>query len=45
MRLFDLLEPQTISVNSDATISVSALKDPAGQVKRWREVGPFCGRR
>ncbi|HEY0302666.1 MAG TPA: serine hydrolase domain-containing protein, partial [Rhizomicrobium sp.] len=41
MRLFDLLEPQTISVNSDATISVSALKDPAGNVKRWREVGPF----
>ncbi|HEX4304035.1 MAG TPA: serine hydrolase domain-containing protein [Rhizomicrobium sp.] len=36
-----LLQPQSVTVNSDATISVSPLEDPAGQPKRWREIGPF----
>ncbi len=40
-RYIFLLQPQDISVNADATISVSLLHDPAGHEKHWREVGPF----
>ena len=35
------LQPLSVSVNPDATISVSLLVDAAGNTKRWREVRPF----
>ena len=40
-RFVFLLQPQEITVNSDATISVSLLRDPAGNERRWREIKPF----
>lgn len=35
------LQPVSISVNPDATVSVSLLTDAAGNPKRWREIKPF----
>jgi hypothetical protein len=36
-----LLSPASVSVNDDATISVSILETPAHQPKRFREIRPF----
>lgn len=41
LRFVGLLSEAEVSLNSDDTISVSALLDPAGTPKRWREVAPF----
>ncbi|BBD98789.1 hypothetical protein SAMIE_1022900 [Sphingobium amiense] len=41
LRFIGLLGEVEVSQNSDDTITVSALLDPAGVPKRWREVAPF----
>ena len=41
LRFVGLLGEAKVDLNSDNTISVSALLDPAGTPKRWREVAPF----
>ena len=39
--LVNLLSQATVSVNADDTLSVSAIRDAAGNPKRWREVGDY----
>jgi len=41
LRFVGLLGEASVSLNSDDTISVSMLTDPAGVPKRWREVAPW----
>lgn len=41
LRFIGLLSEVEVSLNGDDTITVSALLDPAGVPKRWREVAPF----
>lgn len=41
LRFIGLMGEANVILNSDDTISVSALVDPAGTPKRWREVAPF----
>lgn len=36
-----VIQPITIERNEDDTISVSALRDFAGNVKKWRSIGPW----
>jgi hypothetical protein len=43
-RLYQILRPTVVSVNSDNTISVSSLTAFDGSVKKWREVAPFVWR-
>ena len=44
LRFVGLLGEAEVTLNSDDTISVSALTDPAGVPKRWREIGPWMWR-
>jgi CubicO group peptidase (beta-lactamase class C family) len=37
----EVANERTISVNSDATISLSGSIDPNGETRRWREIAPF----
>lgn len=41
LRFVGMLGEAEVSLNPDDTISVSALTDPAGVAKRWREVAPW----
>jgi len=41
LRFIGLLGEAKVTLNADDTISVSALTDPAGVPKRWREVAPW----
>lgn len=41
LRFVGLLGEVAVTLNSDDTISVSALTDPSGVPKRWREVAPW----
>lgn len=41
LRLISVLGQTAVSVNDDATITVSTLTDPAGVPKRWREIAPW----
>ncbi|KQX25622.1 MULTISPECIES: serine hydrolase domain-containing protein [unclassified Sphingomonas] len=41
LRLVGMLGEAEVSLNPDDTISVSALTNPAGVPKRWREVAPW----
>lgn len=39
-----LLGQSPVVANPDGTVSIEALKDPSGAVKKWREVGPLLYR-
>ena len=41
LRIANLIGQPTVALNEDDTITVSALTDPAGVPKRWREVAPW----
>jgi len=41
VKLAALLGQATVTSNDDATITVSSLVDAAGNLRRWREVGPW----
>ncbi|MDF0486660.1 serine hydrolase [Sphingomonas sp. H39-1-10] len=41
LRIANLIGQPTVALNADGTITVSALTDPAGVPKRWREVAPW----
>jgi CubicO group peptidase (beta-lactamase class C family) len=44
LRLFYAFTQSQVAINPDGTISIDALKDIAGNVKKWREVGPLLYR-
>ena len=41
LRVANFLGQPTVALNEDNTITVSALTDPSGVPKRWREVAPW----
>jgi CubicO group peptidase (beta-lactamase class C family) len=41
LRIVGLIGQAVVAVNDDSTITVSALTNPAGVPKRWREVAPW----
>ena len=41
LRMLNLLGQLKVAANKDGTLTVSALKDDAGQPLVWREVGPY----
>jgi CubicO group peptidase (beta-lactamase class C family) len=41
LRIANFIGQPTVTLNDDNTITVSALTDPAGVPKRWREVAPW----
>lgn len=41
LRIANLIGQPVVSLNDDNTITVSALTDPAGVPKKWREVAPW----
>lgn len=44
LRMFNMIGGAKVVLNADDTITVSALLDPAGVPKRWREIGPWVWR-
>jgi CubicO group peptidase (beta-lactamase class C family) len=42
--VLSLLGQSPVHANPDGTVSIDALKDPSGTVKKWREIGPLLYR-
>ena len=44
LRLLSLIQPTTVSVNQDGTMSMSGMNKASGEPKHYREVGPLLWR-